>query len=120
MARTRKRFTVCGAGDLLPGERRIVALGGRSVGLFNVDGRLFALHNRCPHQGAELCRGVLTGTALPSRGFTFEYARAGQILRCPWHGWEFDIESGHGLFDPKIRARTFETAVEHGKIVVYI
>jgi nitrite reductase (NADH) small subunit len=44
-----------------------------------------------------------------------EYARAreGEILRCPWHGWEFDLTTGRSVFNPhKTRVRSYEVTVE--------
>src|ERR1700694_3023961 len=99
----RTPHVVCRAGDLAPGERLIVDLGGRSVGVFNIDGHFYALHNRCPHAGGALCRGPLTGTTLPAgTAREYVYAQAGRILRCAWHGWEFEVETGHCLSDPKL------------------
>ena len=51
------------ASELPPGERRIVEVEGRSIGVFNVGGTYYALRNACPHQGAPLCRGSVQGTA---------------------------------------------------------
>ena len=120
MPAKRKRYPICRTADLLSGQRKIVDLDGRSVGVFNVNGQYFALHNRCPHTAAPLCLGLLTGTTLPSDDFQYHYGREGYILRCAWHGWEFDIETGQSLFDPKYKARTFRVAVENENVVVYI
>ena len=65
-----------------PGERRIVQVGGRSIGIFNVAGSFYALHNGCPHKGGALCAGRITGTVLPTSGRDFAYGREGEILRC--------------------------------------
>jgi nitrite reductase/ring-hydroxylating ferredoxin subunit len=115
-----KRFVVCRVTDLAPGERRIVSIAGRSIGIFNVDGHFFAVRNRCPHKGGALCAGPLCGTALPVDGFKFVYGREGRILRCAWHGWEFDIETGQALVDPRLRAQTYPVTVEDEQIVVSI
>jgi nitrite reductase (NADH) small subunit len=77
---------VCAAAEIAPGERRIVELAGRSIGVFNVGGRFYALHNGCPHKGGELCAGRITGTVLPTSGRDFVYGREGEILRCSRHG----------------------------------
>lgn len=93
---------------------------GRSIGVFNVDGHLFALRNTCPHQGAQLCLGTVRGTMLPSDPYEYRYGRDGRVLRCPWHGWEFDLETGEKLFDVTERARvkTYEVSVEGDRVVV--
>jgi 3-phenylpropionate/trans-cinnamate dioxygenase ferredoxin subunit len=116
---TRKQFPI-GPADWQPGERRLVVLDGKRIGVFNVNGRYFALHNRCPHMAGSLCEGPVTGTTLPTGGYAFVYGRQGEIIRCAWHGWEFEIATGQCLIDPKIRARTYPVTVEAGQIVVHI
>jgi nitrite reductase/ring-hydroxylating ferredoxin subunit len=106
--------------DVPPGERVVRDFGGRSVGVFNVGGSFYALHNRCPHRGGALCLGPVTGTALPDAGFRFVYGREGELLRCAWHGWEFEIATGRSLVDPKLRAKTFPVEVEGGRVYVLV
>ena len=119
-ANGRRRFFACRASELPPGERVLRDFDGLSVGVFNVGGRFYALHNRCPHRGGELCRGPVTGTALPTSDFRYLYGREGEILRCAWHGWEFEIASGRSLVDPRVRARTYPVEVEDGRVYVNI
>lgn len=103
---------VAKVGDLPPGRRKIVEIDGRSIGVFNVGGRFYALRNTCPHQGAPLCLGSLSGTALPSRPGEYVWGREGEILSCPWHGWEFDITTGRSVFNPhRTRVRSYEVTV---------
>jgi 3-phenylpropionate/trans-cinnamate dioxygenase ferredoxin subunit len=98
--------------DLPPGSRRIVEVAGRSIGVFNVDGTFHALRNACPHQGAPLCRGSVQGTAEPSRPGEYRWVREGEILRCPWHGWEFDLTTGRSVFNPhRTRVRRYDVSV---------
>ena len=116
-----RRVRVCAAGELEPGAQRIVRVRGREVGLFNVAGDLYALHDRCPHRGGSLCRGPLTGTtATDEDGRTPVYDRAGRILRCSWHGWEFDVTTGRALVDPRVRARTYPVEVVDGDVYVVL
>jgi 3-phenylpropionate/trans-cinnamate dioxygenase ferredoxin subunit len=99
--------------ELPPGERRIVELEGRSIGVFNVHGTFYALRNRCPHQAAPLCKGAIKGMAMPSRPGEYIWAREGEIIRCPWHGWEFDITTGRSIFNPhRIRVASYQVTVE--------
>jgi nitrite reductase/ring-hydroxylating ferredoxin subunit len=114
------RVFVCATDELPPGERVIRDLDGKSIGVFNVHGRYFALHNRCPHKGGALCRGPLTGTALPTSEFRYDYGYDGQILRCAWHGWEFDLETGRSLVDPKVRAKIFPVELVDGGVYVVV
>ena len=116
---SRKHFSI-GLANWQPGERRVVEVDGKRIGVFNVDGRYYALHNRCPHMAGNLCEGPVTGTTLPANGYAFVYGRQGEIIRCAWHGWEFEIATGQCLIDPKIRARTYAVTVEDGQLVVHI
>ena len=110
---TEKRFEICPASELPPGERRIEPLDGVSVGVFNVDGDYHAMKNDCPHQRAPLCEGKLTGTNTSDTPGEYNWERDGQIVTCPWHGWEFDVTTGESVFNPhSVKAKTFETAVE--------
>lgn len=100
-------------GELPLGERKIVEAEGRSIGVFNVGGRFYALRNSCPHQAAPLCLGSIKGMATPGKPGEYVWTREGEILRCPWHGWEFDIITGRSIFNPhKMRVRSYEVSVE--------
>jgi nitrite reductase/ring-hydroxylating ferredoxin subunit len=80
------------------------------IGVFNVDGEYFAYRNVCPHAGAPVCEGKICGTTLPSPVYEYEYSQEKKVLRCPWHGWEFDLKSGAHLVDPKMKLRAFDVA----------
>lgn len=113
----RRRHAVAAVSDLPPGARRIVNVDGRSVGLFNVHGQFIAVLNVCPHELAPVCLGRWSGTTAPSPPGQFNWGREGEILRCPWHGWEFDLLTGECLTDRR-RLRRFPTSVEGGQIYV--
>jgi nitrite reductase (NADH) small subunit len=101
------------ASEIAPGGRKIVEVAGRSIGVFNVDGVFYALRNACPHQGAPLCMGSVKGTAEASRPGEYVWGREGRILRCPWHGWEFDLATGQSVFNPhRTRVRSYRVTVE--------
>ena len=104
--------------DIPPGGRKILKVKGREVGVFNLGGTYYALKNVCIHQGARVCLGKVTGTTLPSKVYEFKYGREGQILRCPWHGWEYDITSGRSLFDEKVGVVSYPVSVEDGQIFI--
>ena len=104
---------VARAEEIPPGARKIVEIGGRSIGVFNVDGNYYALRNRCPHQGGPICSGFQFGALRSQRPGDYEYSDPGGIIRCPWHGWEFDIKTGRSWFDPEHqRVRAYPASVE--------
>lgn len=99
--------------EIPPGERKIVEVAGRSIGVFNVGGEFYALRNICPHQGGPLCEGRLTGFIMARVPGEYTYTRRGEIVRCPWHGWEFDVKTGQSWFDPvQTRVRAYPVTVE--------
>ena len=107
-----EKYEVCSVDELPPGERKIVEVSGLSIGVFNLNGEYYALNNACPHQLADLCKGRLTGVVTSSSVGEFDWERDGQIIQCPWHHWEFDITTGESVFNPHLRARTYDTEVE--------
>jgi nitrite reductase/ring-hydroxylating ferredoxin subunit len=113
------RFIVGTTDEIQPGQRKIVEIGGRQVGVFNVNGEYFAVLNRCPHQGGSLCSGRQSGLVQSSRPGEYTYSRSGEIIRCPWHGWEFDLRTGQSWFDPRaVRVRRYDVSVEPGSVLV--
>jgi nitrite reductase (NADH) small subunit len=107
------RHYLCPAAELPPGSRKIVSIGRKSIGVFNVAGEYHALLNVCPHQFAPLCEGKVTGYCAPSEVGEYLFERDGEIIRCPWHGWEFDLKTGRSIFNPhKVRTGRFAAGVE--------
>lgn len=113
------RHVVAPVSEIPPGGRKLVTVRGRPIAIFNVKGQFYGLLNRCPHQGGSLCEGRLTGLLESSLPGQYKYSRVGEILRCPWHGWEFDIRTGQSYCDPtKIKARAYVVNVQAGATVV--
>ena len=111
------RHVVCRVAELPAGAVKIVPVGNpQGVGVFNVGGRFYALKNVCAHQGAPLCQGVVTGTTAPRfaphEAPQLVWVREGEIIRCPWHRWEFDIATGKTVFRSRIRVATYPVHVE--------
>ena len=108
-----KRYPIAPVSEIPNGQRKFVDLDGISAAVFNVNGTFYALRNRCPHQGGPLCRGRLIELWDSPRPHKFRFSREGEILRCPWHGWEFDITNGRSIVNPqRCRARTYEVTVD--------
>jgi 3-phenylpropionate/trans-cinnamate dioxygenase ferredoxin subunit len=113
------RHVVARAEEIPPGSRKIVTVRGREIGVFNVGGDFHGLINRCPHQGAELCRGEIVSRLVAPEPGDYRLTRTGEMLRCPWHCWEFDIRTGQSLCDPNsVQARAFNVEVAPGKALV--
>jgi nitrite reductase/ring-hydroxylating ferredoxin subunit len=108
------------ASDLPPGTHRLVKIRNIDIGVFNVDGAYYALPNICPHQYGPISTGSVGGMMACSAATDWKHAyiREGEILTCPWHGYEFDITSGRCLSSPHLRVRQYPVTVEDGDIWV--
>ena len=119
--KARAKEVEIGRAEEIPlGGRKIVQVGHLSIGVFRLADGFYALRNYCPHQGAELCKGTLHATHRPGAAGEFTPALAGRVLRCPWHGWEFDLETGRSLLEPKrVGLKTYRVTQEDGQVVLH-
>lgn len=114
------RHVVALAADMPPGSRQVVTVAGHEIGIFNLGGDYYALLNRCPHRTGPLCHGRLRPLISSSEVGEVNYDREGEVLKCPWHQWEFDLRTGHALYDPRLRVRTYEVLREGDDVVLYL
>ena len=108
----RGRLRVGPAAEVVAGKSTIVEEGNLSIGVYRIDGAFYAIRNVCPHQGAPLCQGRLMGTHAPDGVGRYTPDLDGRVQRCPWHGWEFDVPSGKGLYDHRARVKTYRCVVD--------
>jgi nitrite reductase/ring-hydroxylating ferredoxin subunit len=104
--------------DLARDGRLLARVGDREIGVLAdpVTGALRALRNRCPHHGAPLCLGGVRERTVGAPG---SYALAGRaVLRCPWHGWEYDLETGVCPDDDAMRVAVYPVRIEAGRVLV--
>jgi nitrite reductase (NADH) small subunit len=108
--------------NVQPGENRVVEVAGRSIALVcKADGSVRALLNRCPHQGGPLGLGHLGPMVSAADVGEYELVRGRYVLRCPWHGYEFDVDSGWALVEGKSRqVQTFPAWREGDQIIVLL
>jgi nitrite reductase (NADH) small subunit len=109
------------AADYPPGSKKIIDVADRSIGIFNVEGQLFAVLNRCPHALAPVCLADLTGTWLAGPPDEPQYGLQGRVLRCIWHGWEWNIETGKTVAgtDPR-RLSKYPIRIEGDRVLISV
>ncbi len=102
MASTRSRgiptktwTRLVGANDLADGSGSVVSLAGFEVAVFKINGKFFAIENKCLHRGGPLGEGQLRG----------------QTIVCPWHGWRYDVTSGALELIPTLKVGTYNVEV---------
>lgn len=114
-----KKYVVARVSDIPAGEHRVVEVNGRRIGIYNLDGTFHAILSRCPHMGADLCKGAVVGDLRSDGPGHFDYDGERRSVLCPWHGWEFDIETGQSFFDARrMRVRSFDVATAGGEELV--
>lgn len=113
------RHIVARTSDIPPGGNKVVGVEGRDIVVFHVNGQFFALLNRCPHEGAPLDKAACVARLTSPEPGVYQRSRVGEMLRCPWHGWEFDLRTGKSWCEPdRVRARQFSVSVAPGATLV--
>jgi nitrite reductase (NADH) small subunit len=117
-----RAYCVAQVTDIPEGTRRIVQVGDRQIGIFNVHGQYYALPNFCIHQGGPLCEGRVSGTVTANAAtkWEFQWGFEGEIVTCPWHGLEFNIVTGQCVALPRRQLRTYPVVVDNGQIKVVL
>ncbi len=102
--------------EFADGSYRVLKVDSFEFGIFRQGDRLIAYENHCPHDGGPVCQGKVIPRVeeelapdQTSRGLRFSKK---QNIVCPWHGWEFDIETGRHCGDPKYRLRPVDVRVQ--------
>jgi len=97
-------FALIDAESVPTGTSAEVVANGRIFAVFNVDGVFFVLDGIGPHAGGPLGKGTLCGN----------------IVTCPWHGWQFDVSTGQHCLNQRLHQTRYEAKIEGGKVVAEI
>jgi nitrite reductase (NADH) small subunit len=89
-------------GEVPPGMVRELQLDGKVIALANVGGKLYAVNNVCLHRGGPLGQGELSG----------------QVVTCPWHGWQYDVTSGKLVTNPAVGVETYAVEIRGEDVYV--
>src|SRR5580698_4579401 len=113
----RMKVIVGKVSDFANGDRKIIDVNGKSIGVFRVDDRFYALRNRCPHQFGPLCVGTLAQRAVSDGPGDLRMDDGPPLIACPWHGWEYDLATGQSFMGPgrgNLAALSYEVTVQPG------
>jgi nitrite reductase/ring-hydroxylating ferredoxin subunit len=82
----------------IPSDRFLIReIKQQAVGAVWLEGQLLTLLNYCPHAGAPICRGIIANTLVCDDAGHLFFDKDYSVLRCPWHGWEFNLKTGHSV-----------------------
>ncbi|WP_324192481.1 Rieske (2Fe-2S) protein [Nocardia transvalensis] len=105
--------------------RLVVDVGDRTIGIFRVQGRLYAYDNTCAHQGGPVCQGrilpkVRENLDADKRAHGMVYDRSEMHIVCPWHGAEYVITTGVHAAAPDLRLNPVDVEERGGEIYVVV
>ena len=95
---------VAGTDDVKPGSGMVAEVNGKAIALFNVEGKYHAIDNTCVHRGGPLGEGDLEG----------------EVVTCPWHGWQFNVATGACVNNPAARVTSYQVQIDGGDIKVLL
>ena len=96
--------SVASEAEIPVGERKLVEVEGISIGVFHHNGGWYALRNKCLHRGGPVCTGPL----------------AGDVITCPWHGYQYNVTSGQLLLDASAHLETYPVDVRDGLVYLRV
>jgi NAD(P)H-dependent nitrite reductase small subunit len=99
-------YLVAKIDDMSENSVRAVKAGRHVVAVYRVDGEFYALHNTCPHKGGAMCDGMIVPEKL--------------VVRCPWHHWNWRLDSGELESDPRQKIRQFDVKVVGDEVVLTV
>jgi len=122
MSRDKQKIEVGRSSDFEPGAMSVVFVGTREIGVVRLrNGEIRAVLNRCPHKGAPICRGRVVGLWDSTGPGTLSFDGSRDLLVCPWHGFEFDLDDGSEMYWRKpSRLRFYEVEEEGGSVFVTV
>ncbi|WP_209124159.1 Rieske (2Fe-2S) protein [Alkalihalobacillus sp. BA299] len=116
------KYTACKAEEIKNGDMKAFTFNKKSIVVVrSKNGELYALRNVCPHKGPALSLGSVDATCTATEPGEYTLEKEGEVLKCPWHSWEFDIKTGCSLFDPEnVKVKTYDVTVEDDTIFVHM
>ncbi len=116
-----QRHVVCERGDLPPGGLRSFRVGGRRIAVACLaDGSYRAVADTCPHEMSSLANGRVEKMLVSNEVGRIRAADDKCVIICPWHNFEFDLDTGQSPCEPdRLRIATYRAEVEEDEVVVY-
>lgn len=108
-------------GELKEGQFVIRAVGNHSVGATLLKGEPLLILNYCPHAGAPICQGKIGPKLIYSASEGLQLDTQNPVVRCPWHGWEFNLEDGRtSNFDSRLRLSKIQYELESEALYIWL
>jgi nitrite reductase/ring-hydroxylating ferredoxin subunit len=108
----------CAVAELEDGAVTPIRVRGRDLGAARIGERVYVFAARCPHHGGPLAHGRLTYPLASTCPGELSVERDAPAVSCPWHGWEFRLETGRAVADESVRVKVFTASVHDGRVLV--
>ncbi|MBI2109575.1 Rieske 2Fe-2S domain-containing protein [Candidatus Woesearchaeota archaeon] len=99
-----KLVKICKRNEISTGSNKLVNIDGKMIAVWNVNNEFYAVNAVCPHRGGPLEQGSLNQN----------------VVSCPWHGWQFDVETGTSPVFPQAKIEIFKVKIEGEEIFVEV
>jgi nitrite reductase/ring-hydroxylating ferredoxin subunit len=103
---------VAKAADMPDGDRRIVTVGSKEIGVFHQDGSYYAYSNYCVHSGGPACEGLIINGVVDviAEDRTYQGQAFSDAVHfvCPWHGYEYELKTGECVADRRLKLRKYD------------
>ncbi|MBM4764740.1 Rieske (2Fe-2S) protein [Bacillus sp. B15-48] len=111
---------VCKINEFDSSNMKAVTINNKPIVLVKSEnGEVYALKNACPHKGPCLSGGMVDNDCSSNEVGQYNFERDKEVIRCPWHSWEFDIKTGQSIINPeKVRVKTYDVTIKDDKIFV--
>lgn len=106
--------------DFPESRPRAVTVAGREVVVIAYRGRFYAVRNVCPHQSASFVAGTVRGRITSEGPGHFAIDPSDPVLVCPWHTWQFRLETGDCVVDPRQRVRAYTASSVGGRVLIEV
>lgn len=114
-----KQQASCDAAELVAGSMVSLTVGSLPVVVVRTpEGELHAFVDKCVHQGARVSRGRLQAGTDGEHPGEYRLLEGESVVKCPWHGYEYDARTGCALFDQRRRLRRVAVEEVDGRVVV--
>ncbi len=90
--------------DIPEGSAKLVTAGDCEIAVFNIAGEFFAIGNTCPHRGGPLSEGSVNDN----------------VVSCPLHNWQFNIQTGESLMSPNTKVPTYKVEIRGDQVVLIV
>jgi nitrite reductase (NADH) small subunit len=90
--------------DFPSGTSQEIVVGCHVIAVFNTESGMYAVDGMCAHQGGPLANGKV----------------AGCVITCPWHGWQYDLQTGQHLTAKSVRLQSFAVKIENGEVLIEV